>query len=138
MNCLPLFNYRNERIREYVSPLLSRRQAEIFCLAASGFSSQDIATELFIGKRTVDKHREVIRRKLAGTGLIKMTRRRVGFGSHVWLRHWLDCMGSDLNLVRTAGVDAGSEAETRLLFLIREIETVCRKFDSEAKSSFQK
>ena len=37
--------------------MLSERELEILLLICKGFSNQEIADELFISKRTVDKHR---------------------------------------------------------------------------------
>ncbi len=49
------------------SPLLkelTKREIEIICLVAQGFSNNDIGKKLFISPRTVDTHRTNIMRKL--------------------------------------------------------------------------
>jgi len=43
--------------------LLSERETEILILICQGFSNQEIADQLFISKRTVDKHRANILEK---------------------------------------------------------------------------
>ncbi len=54
---------RAEVLRKLES--LSRRERQIFFLLARGMTSQDIADELFVSRRTVEVHRVHIARKLA-------------------------------------------------------------------------
>jgi predicted ATPase/DNA-binding CsgD family transcriptional regulator len=52
---------------------LTRREREIALLVASGLSNRDIATQLFISKRTVDAHVEHIFAKLEISSRVKLT-----------------------------------------------------------------
>ena len=52
---------------------LTRREREIALLVASGLSNRDIATRLFISKRTVDAHVEHIFAKLEISSRVKLT-----------------------------------------------------------------
>jgi predicted ATPase/DNA-binding CsgD family transcriptional regulator len=52
---------------------LTRREREIALLVASGLSNKDIATRLFISKRTVDAHVEHIFAKLEISSRVKLT-----------------------------------------------------------------
>jgi predicted ATPase/DNA-binding CsgD family transcriptional regulator len=52
---------------------LTRREGEIALLVASGLSNRDIATRLFISKRTVDAHVEHIFAKLEISSRVKLT-----------------------------------------------------------------
>ena len=52
---------------------LTRREREIGLLVASGLSNRDIATRLFISKRTVDAHVEHIFAKLEISSRVKLT-----------------------------------------------------------------
>ena len=52
---------------------LTRREREIALLVASGLSNRDIATRLFISKRTVDAHVEHIFSKLEISSRVKLT-----------------------------------------------------------------
>lgn len=53
---------------------LTRREREIFELVIRGRSSDEIATELFIARRTVETHRQRIMRKLSAHSLAQMQR----------------------------------------------------------------
>ena len=52
---------------------LTKREREIALLVASGLSNRDIATRLFISKRTVDAHVEHIFAKLEISSRVKLT-----------------------------------------------------------------
>jgi non-specific serine/threonine protein kinase len=52
---------------------LTRREREIAALVASGLSNRDIATRLFISKRTVDAHVEHIFSKLEISSRVQLT-----------------------------------------------------------------
>jgi non-specific serine/threonine protein kinase len=52
---------------------LTRREREIAELVASGLSNRDIATRLFISKRTVDAHVEHIFSKLEISSRVQLT-----------------------------------------------------------------
>jgi predicted ATPase/DNA-binding CsgD family transcriptional regulator len=56
-----------------VASALTRREREIALLVASGLSNRDIATRLFISKRTVDAHVEHIFAKLEISSRVKLT-----------------------------------------------------------------
>ena len=53
--------------------LLTRREREIAELVASGLSNREIATRLFISKRTVDAHVEHIFSKLEISSRVQLT-----------------------------------------------------------------
>ncbi|MBV8760980.1 MAG: response regulator transcription factor [Deltaproteobacteria bacterium] len=53
---------------------LTRREREIFNLLIHGNTNEQIGTQLFISRRTVETHRLRIMRKLAATSLIAMIR----------------------------------------------------------------
>jgi DNA-binding CsgD family transcriptional regulator len=59
--------------QESAAPPLTRREREIALLVASGLSNRDIATRLFISKRTVDAHVEHIFAKLEISSRVKLT-----------------------------------------------------------------
>jgi predicted ATPase/DNA-binding CsgD family transcriptional regulator len=59
--------------QEAANAALTRREREIALLVASGLSNRDIATRLFISKRTVDAHVEHIFAKLEITSRVKLT-----------------------------------------------------------------
>jgi predicted ATPase/DNA-binding CsgD family transcriptional regulator len=56
-----------------ITSALTRREREIALLVASGLSNRDIATRLFISKRTVDAHVEHIFAKLEISSRVKLT-----------------------------------------------------------------
>jgi non-specific serine/threonine protein kinase len=56
-----------------VPGLLTRREREIAELVASGLSNREIATRLFISKRTVDAHVEHIFSKLEISSRVQLT-----------------------------------------------------------------
>jgi DNA-binding NarL/FixJ family response regulator len=58
---------------EVVPGLLTRREREIAELVASGLSNREIATRLFISKRTVDAHVEHIFSKLEISSRVQLT-----------------------------------------------------------------
>ena len=63
---------------------LTRREREIAVLVASGLSNREIATRLFISKRTVDAHVEHIFAKLEISSRVKLTlwlRSQAGIGA---------------------------------------------------------
>ena len=65
---------RGGRARAAVSvTTLTRREREIALLVASGLSNRDIATRLYISKRTVDAHVEHIFAKLEISSRVKLT-----------------------------------------------------------------
>ena len=67
---------RRERARAaapVTAAALTRREREIALLVASGLSNRDIATRLFISKRTVDAHVEHIFAKLEISSRVKLT-----------------------------------------------------------------
>lgn len=53
------FNLQPENLQS-----LSKREREVFNLISSGLSSKEIAKRFFISQRTVEKHRENIRKRL--------------------------------------------------------------------------
>ena len=53
--------------------LLTRREREIAELVASGLSNREVATRLFISKRTVDAHVEHIFSKLEISSRVQLT-----------------------------------------------------------------
>jgi predicted ATPase/DNA-binding NarL/FixJ family response regulator len=55
------------------TPALTRREREIASLVASGLSNREIASRLFISKRTVDAHVEHIFAKLEISSRVKLT-----------------------------------------------------------------
>jgi DNA-binding NarL/FixJ family response regulator len=67
---LSLLNERADR------PLqrLTRRELEIFELLIRGYSNDEIATKLFIARRTVETHRQRIIKKLAAHSVLEMIR----------------------------------------------------------------
>jgi DNA-binding NarL/FixJ family response regulator len=67
---LSLLNERADR------PLqrLTRRELEIFELLIRGHSNDEIATKLFIARRTVETHRQRIIKKLAAHSVLEMIR----------------------------------------------------------------
>lgn len=63
-------NGKNEKAKT----LLSQRELEILRLIAKGMTSHQIATQLFIGKTTVDTHRKNMIRKLGLNGAGELLR----------------------------------------------------------------
>lgn len=58
-----LGNLKSSKKEEEEKSTLSERESEILLLICKGFSNQEIADQLFISKRTVDKHRANILEK---------------------------------------------------------------------------
>jgi DNA-binding NarL/FixJ family response regulator len=69
-----LLEMRAGPLRGSVLDVLSRREREIFDLVARGFSSQGIATQLFISVKTVETHRAHINRKLGFHSTVDLVR----------------------------------------------------------------
>jgi DNA-binding NarL/FixJ family response regulator len=53
---------------------LTRREREVFELLIRGHSNDEVATKLFISRRTVETHRQRIMRKLSAHSLAQMQR----------------------------------------------------------------
>jgi DNA-binding NarL/FixJ family response regulator len=69
-----LLEMRAGPLRGSVLDGLSRREREIFDLVARGFSSQGIASQLFISVKTVETHRAHINRKLGFHSTVDLVR----------------------------------------------------------------
>jgi DNA-binding NarL/FixJ family response regulator len=69
-----LLETRSGPLRGSVLDVLSPREREIFNLVARGFSSQGIATQLFISVKTVETHRAHINRKLGFHSTVDLIR----------------------------------------------------------------
>jgi DNA-binding NarL/FixJ family response regulator len=54
--------------------LLSKREREVFELLVVGMSNDDIATKLFIARRTVEAHRNHVMHKLAARSIVDLVR----------------------------------------------------------------
>jgi DNA-binding NarL/FixJ family response regulator len=72
--------------RTMTDPLqrLTRREREVFELLIRGHSNDEIATKLFIARRTVETHRQRVMNKLSAHSIIHMQRiaaRHGGLGS---------------------------------------------------------
>ncbi len=59
---------------------LTDRECQIVCLIADGWSNKEIATELGIGVRTVETHRERISRKFGAHNTAQITRKALALG----------------------------------------------------------
>jgi DNA-binding NarL/FixJ family response regulator len=53
---------------------LTAREREVFVLMVEGCSNVDIATRLFIARRTVETHRHHVMHKLGARGLVDLVR----------------------------------------------------------------
>lgn len=53
---------------------LTAREREVFALMVEGFSNNDIATRLFIARRTVETHRHRVMHKLSARSLVDLVR----------------------------------------------------------------
>lgn len=60
--------------------MLTRREKEVLQLIASDYSSQDIANQLFISKRTVDNHRISLLLKLEVKNSASLIKKAIGLG----------------------------------------------------------
>jgi two-component system response regulator NreC len=69
-----LLDVRSGPLRGSVLDSLSPREREIFDLVARGFSSQGIASQLFISVKTVETHRAHINRKLGFHSTVDLIR----------------------------------------------------------------
>lgn len=69
-----LLDMRAGTLRGSVLDVLSPREREIFDLVARGFSSQGIASQLFISVKTVETHRAHINRKLGFHSTVDLVR----------------------------------------------------------------
>jgi len=69
-----LLEARQGPLRGSVLDVLSPREREIFDLVARGFSSQGIASQLFISVKTVETHRAHINRKLGFHSTVDLIR----------------------------------------------------------------
>lgn len=67
---------------EFARPLqrLTKREREIFELLIRGYSNDEIATRLFIARRTVETHRQRIMNKLSAHSIVQMQRLAARFG----------------------------------------------------------
>ena len=76
---------RRRRERENSSRLatLSRREHEVFLLVADGFSSQKIAEQLGISKKTVEQHRSKIGKKVKADSIAELVRLRLEMASRL-------------------------------------------------------
>jgi DNA-binding NarL/FixJ family response regulator len=59
---------------------LTRREREIFELLIRGNSNDEIATRLFIARRTVETHRHRIMNKLSAHSIVQMQRLAARYG----------------------------------------------------------
>lgn len=68
------------------SPLdrLTRREREIFELVIRGFSNDEIASRLFIARRTVETHRQRVANKLSAHSLPQLQRIAARYGGLAW------------------------------------------------------
>jgi DNA-binding NarL/FixJ family response regulator len=59
-----------------VQPLerLTRREREVFELLIRGHSNDEVATRLFISRRTVETHRQRVMKKLSAHSIVQMQR----------------------------------------------------------------
>jgi DNA-binding NarL/FixJ family response regulator len=53
---------------------LTQREREIFDLLVAGRSNDDIASQLFIARRTVETHRQHIMKKVGARSLVELIR----------------------------------------------------------------
>jgi two-component system, NarL family, nitrate/nitrite response regulator NarL len=60
--------------------ILTTREREILCLIADGATSKEIGYRLSISYKTVDAHRENIKKKLRINSVAQMVRYAVAFG----------------------------------------------------------
>jgi len=68
--------------RDAMRPLqrLTKREREVFELLIRGYSNEDIATRLFIARRTVETHRQHIMNKLSAHSIVQMQRLAARYG----------------------------------------------------------
>lgn len=59
---------------------LTRREREVFELLIRGYSNDEIATQLFIARRTVETHRHRIMNKLSAHSIVQMQRLAARYG----------------------------------------------------------
>ena len=59
---------------------LTTREREVFALMVEGCSNDDIATKLFIARRTVETHRHHVMHKLQARGLVDLVRIAMRYG----------------------------------------------------------
>lgn len=71
-----------ERLAKIPSPLerLTQREREVFVLLVQGLSNDDIATKLFIARRTVEAHRHHLMHKLDARSIVDLVRLAVRHG----------------------------------------------------------
>jgi DNA-binding NarL/FixJ family response regulator len=73
-----VFKIKKERNR--VNSTLSRREKEVLVLIAKGYSSQQIADELFLSIRTIDSHRISLLQKLNVKNVATLLRKALATG----------------------------------------------------------
>jgi DNA-binding NarL/FixJ family response regulator len=59
---------------------LTRREREVFELLIRGFSNHEIASQLFISRRTVEAHRQRIAKKLSAHSVVELQRIAARYG----------------------------------------------------------
>lgn len=75
------FKVTRQKVNPQVSSL-SRREQEIYTLLTHGYSSKEIAKRCYISSRTVEKHRENIRRRLGERKMVSSRFTAQSFESH--------------------------------------------------------
>lgn len=66
--------------RELPAGLISPRQLEIWRMTATGMLCKEIAWELGIGWKTVEKHRYELYRRIGAKGIADLTRMAIEYG----------------------------------------------------------
>jgi len=59
---------------------LTRREREVFELMIRGYSNDEIATQLFIARRTVETHRQRVMNKLSAHSIVQLQRLAARYG----------------------------------------------------------